>query len=92
MFLLPKEGGLQGALLLGDREMEGSYGEQAIIKYYDLRCTARGEMNLPESGSYTVEVIDTWEMTRTVVQSGASERVTVDLPGKEGMALLAVRV
>ena len=49
-------------------------------------------MNLPESGSYTVEVIDTREMTRTVVQSGASGRVTVDLPGKEGMALLAVRV
>ena len=48
-------------------------------------------MNLHESGSYTVEVIDTWEMTRTVVQSGVSGAVTVDLPGKEGMALLAVR-
>ncbi|MCI9144094.1 MAG: DUF5605 domain-containing protein, partial [Lachnospiraceae bacterium] len=39
-----------------------------------------------------VEVIDTWEMTRKVAAEGVSGNTRTALPGKEGMALLAVRM
>ena len=46
-------------------------------------------MNLPEDKDYRIEVIDTWNMTRTVYAEHASGSVIVELPGKEGMAVLA---
>lgn len=76
-------------LVLGGRELLGAYEEQVYLKYYDRQCTRTGTMSLPETGSYTVEVIDTWEMTRTTVLTGASGNVEFALPGKEGIAVLA---
>lgn len=45
-------------------------------------------VRLPENGSYQVEAIDVWEMTRTVVVEEGSGNLTVKLPGKEGIAVL----
>ena len=78
-------------LVLGGRELLGAYEDRAYLKYYDIQCTMTGTLALPEEGSYTVEVIDTWEMTRTIVMAGACGKVEFPLPGKEGMAVLAVR-
>lgn len=39
---------------------------------------------------YDVEVIDVWEMTRERVLESVSGEVEVSLPGKEGMAVLAL--
>ena len=41
---------------------------------------------------YKVEVIDAWEMTRTEVLTGVSGHVKVDLPAKEGMAILFTEI
>ena len=49
-------------------------------------------MNLPKDGNCRVEVIDTWEMTRDVVMERAHGRVRVELPGKEGMAVLVSKL
>lgn len=64
----------------------------AMIWYYGRTCPAFNYITLPEGGSYRVEVIDAWEMTRTTVLEDARGTVRVDLPGKEGIAVLAVRV
>ena len=40
---------------------------------------------------YDVEVIDIWEMTRERVLESVSGEVEVSLPGKEGMAVLALK-
>ncbi|SDB69756.1 hypothetical protein SAMN02910263_04513 [Butyrivibrio sp. INlla16] len=61
----------------------------AIINYYYLRCCARDTLVLPTDKKYKVEVIDTWNMTREVVLENASGKVTVALPGKPYMAVIA---
>ena len=38
-----------------------------------------------------VEVIDVWEMTRQTDAEGISGKVEVRLPGKPGIAMLAVK-
>ena len=39
-----------------------------------------------------VEMIDTWDMTRTVLLENASGKTKLTLPGKEGTAVLARKV
>lgn len=72
--------------------IEGHCGEDAYIRYCRRQCAGVGTLALPETGSYRVEVIDAWEMTRQVVAEGVSGEVKLELPGKEGIALLATRI
>lgn len=65
-------------------------GDEAFLTYYGDMCTIYGELELPENKTYRLEVIDVWEMTRTVVSSGVSGKAEAALPGKPGIALLAV--
>ena len=66
-------------------------GCSAYIKYYGRQCPSFDRFILPD-GSYKVEVIDAWEMTRTVALENASGEINIALPGKEGIAVLAVRI
>ena len=68
----------------------GRCGDEAFLWYKDDQCCVSAALNLPEGKTYAIDVIDTWEMTRTRVQTGASGRVTVKLPGKPQMAVLAI--
>lgn len=75
-----------------DKDMKaytGHCGTDAYLAYYGRHCTAVGELDLPEDGSYDVEVLDVWEMTRTPILSGVHGKVEFALPGKEGIAVLA---
>ena len=67
----------------------GHVGTDAYLTFYDLRCCAQDTLNLPEDRSYKVELIDTWNMTRTVIAEHVSGRTVIDLSGTEGMAVLA---
>jgi len=87
MIHLPKE--RMQFFLLRHRAALSHYEKEAYLRYYEKECTSVGEMILPEDGTYTVEVIDTYEMTRAVVARGVSGKVTYQLPGKEGIAVLA---
>ena len=73
-------------------EIYGHCGEEAYLRYFSTSCNGRGTMELPEEGSYDVEVIDAWEMTRKTVLRGVNGKVEVKLPGKPGMAMLAKKV
>lgn len=70
---------------------QGHCGEDAYLTFYDLRTCAEDVLELPESRRYRVELIDTWNITRTVLLENASGRTKLSLPGREGMAVLAVR-
>lgn len=70
---------------------QGHCGEDAYLIFYDQRTCAEDVLELPDDKSYRVELIDTWEMTRTVLLDCASGRTELSLPGKEGMAVLAAR-
>jgi hypothetical protein len=73
------------------RQYAGHIGDIVFLNYYARHCTCAAELNLPENGTYTVEVIDVWEMTRKTVSADARGKVEIALPGKEGMAVLAIR-
>lgn len=66
-----------------------SEDNSVILKYLYLRCQAFDRLSLPEGKSYKVEVIDTWNMTKTTVFENATGKIKVDLPGHPYMAILA---
>lgn len=72
-----------------ERIISGHCGEEAYLRYFARQCACEGDLELPESGNYNVEVIDVWEMTRKTVLKNVHGLVTVPMPGKEGIAILA---
>lgn len=70
-----------------DGGARASRWQDYFVYYYGKIQARRKPLNLPEDRTYTIEVIDTWEMTITPVEGTFSGKCWVDLPGKEGMAL-----
>ena len=76
--------------LLKDKVFAGRCGDNAFIKYFGRHCPRRPSLMLPENRTYKIEAIDTWNMARKTVMTGASGTTWVDLgAGTEGIALLA---
>lgn len=73
------------------RIFTGHYKDEVYLAYYGRHCTAAGDMDLPESSSYRLEVIDVWDMTRKTILTNVNGKVEFPLPGKEGIAVLAVK-
>lgn len=65
-------------------------GTDCFLRFYDTRPIARDTLNLPKDRTYTIQLIDTWNMTIETVCSGASGSFIVKLPGRENMAVLAI--
>ncbi|GFH97230.1 hypothetical protein IMSAGC003_03800 [Lachnospiraceae bacterium] len=79
------------SFLTKERVALGHCGQEAYLKYLERQCASLTELNLPQDGSYRVEVIDAWNMTREVVAQNVCGRVQIKLPGREDMAVLALR-
>ena len=75
--------------LAGEHIWSAHCGEQAFLWFLDLQCCGMRVLNLPDTGYYRVELIDTWEMTRTVLCGSARGITRITLPGREGLAVLA---
>ncbi|MFN2130331.1 MAG: DUF5605 domain-containing protein, partial [Anaerolineae bacterium] len=65
----------------------GVEGEYYLCYLGGDRQSARWTIDLPEDVPFTIEVIDTWEMTRTRVEGTYSGRCEIPLPGKPSIAL-----
>lgn len=65
-------------------------GTDCYLHFYDTRPTARDTLNLPADKKYTLQLIDTWNMTVQTLAEGVSGTCIVHLPGWENMAVLAV--
>jgi len=81
----------RSAWISGETIIRGRCGKDVFLRYMGRDCASSVEMALPEDEKYRVEVIDIWNMTRTEAMRDASGRIRVELPGKEGMAVLAVK-
>ncbi len=81
----------RAAHLTADHAWAARCGEEAFLLYLDVQCCGERTLRLPEDKTYRVELIDTWEMTRTVLRENARGETKLRLPGREDMALLAVR-
>jgi len=62
--------------------------ENYKLKYFERTCPSYMNINLPENGKYRVEVIDIWEMTKSIASDNVSGALKINLPGKEGVAVL----
>ena len=78
-------------MLLDAKLYSSAYEDKAYLKYFGNHCQAVGDINLPEDKEYCVFIIDTWNMTKELIQENASGHFEVALPGKEGIAILALR-
>lgn len=75
------------------RVLPAQSGNKDFRLYYLGRsCPRKKEITLPENGKYRIDVIDVWEMTRTSTFEEACGNVKVELPAKEGIAILITRL
>jgi len=70
----------------------GHCGDEVFIKYYGRQCPAAGTILLPKDQTYSLEIIDIWEMTITPYRNGISGKQLLSLPGKEGIAVIARKI
>lgn len=82
---------LRQAMFTKGTSYGGHCGEDAYLMYYGRTCPYKADLQLPEDKTYTIQVIDIWEMTKATVLTGVNGTVEVPLPSKEGIAVLAVR-
>ena len=71
---------------------QAHYGEKCYMHFCDRQCYSEMMLELPENKQYRIEIIDAWNMTREVFAEKVSGKTLVKLPGRESMAVLAVRV
>jgi hypothetical protein len=62
------------------------------LLYYGSRTPAVQYYKLPNGHSYRAEIIDTWEMTITPVPGTFRDTATIQLPGKEDIAVRLIKV
>lgn len=65
-------------------------GTDCYLRFHDMRPLVKDTLELPSDRTYTIRVLDVWNMTDTVVARGISGKYTVELPGRENMAVLAL--
>lgn len=80
----------RGAMLTG-KEYVACAGNDVFLKYTERKCAAITDFNLPDEYLYDVYLIDVWNMTKERILSKVGGSLKVKLPGKEGMALMAVK-
>jgi hypothetical protein len=61
--------------------------EDYRLIYFGIHRPAAKEIRLPETRKYSIDVIDTWEMTVTRLEGDFTGVCRVDLPGKPYIAL-----
>jgi hypothetical protein len=61
------------------------------IYYFGRHRPAFRMIDLPDEGSWQIDVIKTWDMTVSSVGNDLSGRCRIELPGQEGMALRIVK-
>ncbi len=86
------DGTAREALHIKEKLFRGHYEDAVFINYFGRHAVGECYFLLPEEGSYKLEIIDIWEMTRECVQKGVNGYIHPLLPGKEGIAVLATKI
>lgn len=67
-------------------------GENYYLEYLGRIRPVYKELSLREDRIYRIEIIDIWEMTRTLAAEGVRGEVRIGLPGKEGIAIFVMEM
>lgn len=73
-----------------DAACGGVEGEYYLI-YFGFNQPSFRDVRLPETGSFHIDVIDTWDMTITPVEGVFEKSARVTLPGKQYMAIRIIK-
>jgi len=73
-----------------DKEFRGRCGETVYLQYLARHCNRELTWRLPEDKKYRIDILDVWEMTRKTVLRDVSGKIHIPLPGKEGVAVIAM--
>ena len=77
--------------IMSEHSWASCCGEDVFLWFNDKQCYGRQNLYLPEDKSYRIELIDVWEMTRTVICESVNGETTIKLPRKESLAVLAIK-
>lgn len=61
------------------------------LYWFGNRCSAWQEITPPTEGKYSVELIDSWNMTRNKITT-TDKTCRIELPSREGMAVLITKI
>lgn len=75
--------------LAGEYVASGKVEDMVYLTYINNYCPIQYPIHLPQEHSYTIEVIDIWEMTRNKVLTNVNGNVMVPLPGKQQVVIVA---
>jgi hypothetical protein len=64
-----------------------SYAAEKMLCYFSFSRPAKRSFMLPQDKKYTIEIIDTWDMTITKLEGTYSGRVEIKLPAKTYIAV-----
>ena len=81
----------QESCFVRDAKFMGRCGDDVFLQYLGRHCCAELEWRLPEDKRYEIHVVDVWEMTDKIACRNICGKVTIPLPGKEGIAVIAYR-
>ncbi len=70
----------------------GRIGKEVYLVYFGHHCNGTYTWLLPEDEKYEIDLVDMWDMTRTRVADNVCGSVKIEMPGKEGMALIAKKI
>ena len=62
------------------------------LYYFGRGCPLFASVSTPTNDNYRAEIIDVWEMTRSVALKSVSGDCKIQLPAKEGMAVLLTKI
>jgi len=77
---------------LHNNTYRAKHGDNYQLVYLGKSCQVTCTLELPENIEYNIDLIDVWTMTRETVIARASGKTKVQLPGKEGMAVIATMI
>lgn len=77
--------------LTTESEYNGHVGEKVYIRYFGRDIHGQVQMELPGDKTYTIEEIDTWNMTRKVVATGQRGLCKVHISERQWMAVVAIQ-
>ena len=69
----------------------GRNGDDYLLIYQARHQPRFRKVNLPEGGTYSIDIIDTWNMTIKQVADAAVGTVEIELPRKNYLAIRVVR-
>lgn len=75
--------------LTTESEYNGHVGESVYIRYFGSDIHGCITLELPETRTYSVKIIDTWNMTQKIVLTGQSGKCRVRMPEKPWLAVVA---